>query len=363
MERKGKTRIRRKNGGVKKVIMWLIILILVVQVFIRIVVPASVTFSRYVYKAVRSYYFASKAFYFNSDKLSEDTAVFEANNWSGAEIYSVTVNMNSRKSIEEVCETNVNYTLKYTCKVCKSSGEEYTEDLVDFVIDGITEEEYDPNVGISKTIFHGEGANNTSSFDFSVDLKENLENGDYVYVTITAESTYPYKKTLVGTFKIEIGNPGMSYQIEDSEYSPYLSVIVTNTLDYYTVEEAFDSYNVGDTLSIAEYSNLTDTNKEKCYSMKVEATFDPEIVVMDTTSAEYINAVAENNVKYEEIEGEDGNLYNYVNYIQLEMGAEESKVIKFYKVVAANDYTYPKSNSQDAPVVLVKDIKESTDNG
>lgn len=363
MERRKKTRIRRKNGGIKKVIFWLVILILVIQIFMRIVIPASITFSRYVYKAARNYYFNSKAFYFNSNRLSEDTAVFEADNWSGTDSYPVEINMNSRKNIHEICEVNVQYNIKYTCEVFKSNGEKYTTDKVDFIIDGLTEDEYDPDVGISKTIFtaadpSNAGSNNTSSFEFSVSLKQNeyLENDDYIFITIIAESTEPYKKTLKGTFKISIGNPGMSYQIEDSAYSPYLNVIVTNTLDYYIVDEEFDEYTLGSHLSIEEYLALSDENKEKCHSMNIELAFNPKEVVLDTTSTAYLNAVNENNVQYQEIQEDDGNAYNYVDYIKFKMDAEESKVIKFYKVIAANDYTYPTSDSQAQPVVLVDDV-------
>ena len=243
MKKENKTRIRRKNGGIKKALLILILLFIIVQIFIRIIIPASVTASRYVYRAIRNFYFNSKAFYFNSDRLSEDTAVFEADNWSGVDTYSVSINMNSKKNIEEVSKVNINYTIKYECKVFKNTGEEYEGDLVDFEIAEVKDDDYNPDEGISRTIF---ADNNTSSFEFSVRLKNNvtLENGDYIFATVTAESTSPYKKTLSGTFKIIIGNLGMSYQIEDEAYSPYMNLIVTNTLDYYIVDESFDGHDV-----------------------------------------------------------------------------------------------------------------------
>ena len=88
-----KTRIRRKNNGYRKLLMLLILLFIIVAL-IRIIIPASVTFSRYVYSKVRSYYLNSKEFYFNSDKLAVDTAYFEASNWSGVDLYEITINMN-----------------------------------------------------------------------------------------------------------------------------------------------------------------------------------------------------------------------------------------------------------------------------
>ena len=55
--------------------------------------------SKYIYNAVQDYYLGSKGFYFNSDKLTTDHAEFEiANNWSGAETYTITINLNSKKN-------------------------------------------------------------------------------------------------------------------------------------------------------------------------------------------------------------------------------------------------------------------------
>ena len=364
MEKKTKTRIRRKNGGIRKVFFWLILLFLVIQIFIRVVVPASVTFSRYVYKAARNYYFNSKEFYFNSNRLSEDTAIFEAENWSGADSYPIKVVMDSRKNIEEICKVNVQYNIKYTCDVYKANGEKYTTDKVNFVIDGISEANYNPDTGISKTIFTAAdpantGANNTSGFEFSVSVLEDekLENDDYIFITIIAEATEPYKKTLKGTFKISIGTPGMSYQIEDSPYSPYCNVIITNTLDYYVVDEEFNGHDSGSHITIAEYFSLSDENKAKCHSMNIDIKFDPQKVVMDTTSLAYLSAVQENLATYTQIIDENGNSVNYVNGMTFKMDAEESRIVKFYKVVAANDYSYPISNSTEPPVVEVKELK------
>lgn len=359
MEKK-KTRIRRKNGGTKKLLFWFVLLFIVIQIFIKIILPSAITFSRYVYKVARSYYFNTKAFYFNSDKLSEDVAVFEADNWSGIDPYTVTINMNSRKNLEEVSKVNVNYTIKYTCQVFKSSGEEYEDDLIDFVIANTTEEEYDSKNGISKTIFADIETPNLSSFDFTVNLKNNviLNNDDYIFITVTATSTYPYKKTLIGTFKIAIGNPGMSYQIEDKPYSPYLNLIITNTLDYYTVDEAFDGHNAGTTISISDYTKLSEEDKSKCHSMNISLEFNPDELVLDSTSNIYAESEKNNNIQYQKIYDEKGNVYNYANYLKFKIEAEESKVIKFYKITAANDYTYPISNSSEPSKIKV-DVEEN----
>lgn len=360
MGKRGKTRVRRKNSGYKKLLLLLLILFIILQLFIKIIVPGAVTFSRFVYKKARNFYFSSKAFYFNSDKLSEDdSARFEADNWSGADMYSVTINMNSRKNINEVCKENINYNIKADCKVFDKNDKEQSGDLVDFVIAETLMQDYNPDLGIDRTIF---ASSNKSSFDFSISLKPNvtLQNGDYVFVTVTAKSTSPYEKTLKGTFKIIIGKPGMSYQIEDQAFSPYFNVIVTNTRNYYTVDTAFGGHLVGSTLEISEYLALSEGDKAKCHSMFIELEFDPEEVVLDTTSAAYLEAKNENLVRYKTItetnsETHETNNYEYVNYMKFKIEAEESKVIKFYKKIAANDYTYPNSDGATPQVSVISD--------
>lgn len=346
MERKKKTRIRRKNGGIRKAVIFLILLFIIIQLFIRVIVPASVTFSRYVYATIRNYYLNSKEFYFNSDKLSMTTAHFESNNWSGVSEYEVTINMNSKNNANEFSKVDINYNIEYEYKVYKSDGTEYEDDLIDFYLTG--SENVAEGEIISRTIFADSG--NMDSFDFSIKplTDANLQNDDYVLVKITATATDPYVSTLTGEFKIIIGRLGMSYKIEDEPYSSYMEVIVTNTLDYYIVDEAFGNYSQNNKLTITEYANLTEEEKQKCHSMYINLSFDPNIVLLDTTSEIYLDADKTSN----DITYTDKNGNTYVNSITFKIDAEESKVIKFYKVVAADDYTYPNS-SEDEPKVLV----------
>ena len=356
MGKRVKTRVRRKNGGYKKIIFILLLLFIIIQLFIRVIVPGTVTFSRYIYKKARNFYLSSKEFYFNSDKLSEDdSAIFEADNWSGADAYSVTVNMNSRKNNNEVCKEDVLYNIKAECKFFDKDGNEKPSNLINFVIADTIMDDYDPDIGIDRVISKDY---NYSAFDFSVSLVSNItaDNGDYVLVTITAKSIEPYVKTLKGSFKIIIGKTGMSYQIEDEAFSPYLNVIVTNTRNYYTVDTAFGSYQAGSTLSISEYLALSDAEKENCHSMFIELTFNPNNVLIDNTSSVYIVAKNQNLVGYETITDATTNQdYEYANYIKFKIDAEESKVIKFYKKVASNDYSYPATGVTNSEVIVTSD--------
>ena len=66
--------------GIKRVLLLLILIFIAIQL-IRLIVPATITVSRYVYAKVRTFYFATQEFYFTSDKLSSTGAYFETTNW------------------------------------------------------------------------------------------------------------------------------------------------------------------------------------------------------------------------------------------------------------------------------------------
>ena len=81
-----------------------IIKLLIIIVILAFLVPAMTSLSKYVYHAINDYYLGTKGFYFNSDKLSSTHSEFEiANNWSGAETYTITINLNSKKKWLSIC--------------------------------------------------------------------------------------------------------------------------------------------------------------------------------------------------------------------------------------------------------------------
>lgn len=338
MKRRSKTRIRRKNTSIK----FLFLVLLLVFIIFKFVIPASVTFSRYVYGKVRNYYLYSKEFYFNSDKLSFEGAYFEADNWSGVDEYRVDINMNSKNNSLEGSKVDIAYNIEYTYGVYHADGKAYTDKTADELVEFFINKS-------SGTIYVS--AHNSDYFYFTILPKVTLEDDDYVLVTISANATSPYKQTISGTFKISIGNLGMKYQIEDEAYSPYLEVTVTNTLNYYTVQTAFTSgtnnYSVGDQISTKEYLALSDAEKANCKSMTIKLDFDPNQVVIDTTAAMYL--LAEDN-DYYSTELIPPNDFTYVDTITFDIDAEESKVVRFYKNIVSNDYTYP---GDETPIVNV----------
>ena len=375
LKRRKKTRVRKKNMGFKKLIILFLLIFIIIQLLTKVIVPGAVTVSRYMYSVARGYYLNTKKFYFNSDKLSDslNPAHFKADNWSGVDPYEITIKVNSRKNNIEFAPMDIEYDIEATYTVFKSDGTEYenAKDLVMFSLldkENVTSENYTDDNGKSKiryttngVIYASTQANNQDYFRIKFELAPNvsLNDNDYVYIQVKANSVSPYKVNLEGDFKVYIGNLGMSYKIEDSAYNPYLNVIVTNTLDYYTADSDFSytssdgqvvSCEAGKTIiSISDYINcLTEDQKKMCHSMNIQLDFNPENVVMDTTSNAYLISESQGNTILQDKSG-----YQYVNSIKFALDAEESKVIKFYKIDSTKDYTYPLGDLTQTPVVKV----------
>ena len=274
------------------------------------------SFGRYVYQGLRNFYLQTKRFYFNSDKLTESGAIFRIENWSGVGSYSVTFNMNSFDNNMLVSDDNIDYTIEYSC------SEEITCNLVD-----------------SNTTRQIPSSTNTDTFTIIMSVPTNtvFNRGDSVTLNVKTTSTSPYAKELTGRFTLVVGHYGLSHEIEDSANSPYLNVRITNTLDYYTVNQNITGHNAGTQISIEDYLALSNTDKEKCSSSIITLTYNPQVVLLDMTSEAYQEAV---NITTQVING-----YNYVNSISFKIDALSSKMIKYYKIDTTQNYTYPIVNN------------------
>ena len=357
-------RIRRKNMGYKKMILILILIFILIQL-LRIIIPAIYTYSIYTYQSIRSYYLGTKNFYFKSDKLSlsASPAHFEAANWSGVDPYEITIRMNSKKNKDVKAEMDINYNIELTYEVFKSDGTEYTNPAslirIELDKDNVVETVVGNEITYTSTGTIYVSAGNEDYFNFSIIKLPGvfLADNDYVVVTIHTDSTSPFVSHLAGDFKVSIGNLGVSYRIEDDEYDPYFRLIVTNSLDSYTVDSPFTYTNtggqtincaVGDKINITDYLNcLTDAQRELVHSMIVSLEFDPHEILLDTASGVYLDAVRRGEVTYESISGND-----YVDSVEIKVAAEESKVIRFYKVIAANNYSYQSTDLQNETSIV-----------
>ena len=275
---------------------------------ILFVITIGLTYGRYAYNGLKEFYLASKNFYFYSDKLTSNRAIYQIDNWSGVDSYQLTINLNNSKNNLVHANTDINYEISYICSsnalcsVSKTSDTLYEASITDYFTALIT-----PN--------------------------EALKNNDEVWMEVTVKSTYPYKKTLSARFILKVGIPGISYAIDDVEGRPYFNLSVTNTTDYYLVKEAFGIYEVDQRIDYNTYISLSEEDKSKCALPLITLTFDPTVVILDMTNTAYLNAESYTTT---EING-----YSYVNSISFRIALESSEAVKFYKASTNMDYTYP----------------------
>lgn len=271
----------------------------------------TITYGRYIYNEVRDFYLSSKNFYFNSDKLTTNKAVYQVDNWSAVDPYTITINLNNKKNNLVHTSSDINYEISYICS--------------DNILCSVN--------STGGILYSSEGI---SYFNVVMTPNSTFNVGDEAYIELTVKSTYPYKKTLKGRFILKVGKSGLSYTIDDQIGSPYFNLNITNTIDYYLVKEAFENYQIGERIDRTTYISLSDINKRKCVSAEITLTFDPEKVILDITNTAYLK---KESYKVINIDG-----YDYVNSITFRMDSESSEVVKFYKANTNIDYTYPITN-------------------
>lgn len=299
----------KKTKKNKRILIFLIIFVL----FIFIIT----VFGKYATSSIHDFFLRSKEFYFYSDKLKEEGANYQIENWSGVDTYEIVVNMNSRRNNLKVTSYDIDYDISYT----------YSDNII---------------CDISKTSGTISASDNTDFFNVTITPNARLDTGDTVWVEIKATSRGPYKKTITARFTLVVGKENLSYEIEDSANSQYLELKITNTLSYYTVAESFDSYRVGDRLTIDDYLALSDANKEKCYSARVNVNFDPRDVLIDVTDGTYKASTNSGTTRI--------NNYTYINKFSLKIDAIESVKIRFYKTDVSQNYSY---KGEGSPIITV----------
>lgn len=292
--------------------------ILLLSVLLLFSTSILVSFGRYAIKRINNSFTRTKEFYFYSDKLSKDGADYQILNWSGVDDYTITVNLNSNANNLLKASYDLDYEINCTCSsnlICE----------------------------LSKT--SGTISANTNSDFFNINITPNAQfrTGDTAEVEITVEVNEPYHSVLSGKFTFVVGQESLTYQIDDSVGSTYLELSITNTISFYNVETAFETYSVGDKISEEVYSTLSDENKAKCYSSIVTLSFDPNILRLDMTDENYLKTIAVNDTT---IGGK-----TYINGMTFKIPASSSTKVRFYKLIPSNNYTYPIVNS--SPIITL----------
>ena len=88
---------------------------ILIVLIILLCLPISFTLGRFVYNKVLDLYFTSKNFFFESDKLTVDGAIYSLDYWNGVDPYNVVINLNSFKNNELKSTSDVTYEINYTC--------------------------------------------------------------------------------------------------------------------------------------------------------------------------------------------------------------------------------------------------------
>ncbi len=275
-----------------------------------------INFGRYIKDIITNYITRTQIFYFNSDKLTEDNKEFEINYWPGVGSYPIYINVNSLDNNLRGAPMPIDYTITCTsdtglrCDLSKNAG----------------------TIGT---------ATNSDSFTVTAVATQPFSDGDEVSLQVKVKASEPYEKELSAVFRFVVGNYGISYKIEDQVGQPYLTAVISNTIDYYTVIDDFGTYHEDDTLTADEYEALDPADQVHCASALVTLAFDPNVVRLDMTNYYYQHKRSE---LLQTIGG-----YDYVKSFTFRVKAQTSVAIKFYKLFTTNNYTYPIINN--TPVV------------
>ena len=216
--------------------------------------------------------------------------------------------MNSIKNNLVVSKSDISYNLSYTC----SSNVVCTASKNNGVIDAQSNRDY---------------------FIINIHPIVSLQEGDSVWLNVSSTSISPYVQTISGRIQLNVGIPGLTYEIMDEANRPYLNFSLTNTFDFYKVIRAYGNHAVGEEISSSAYRNLPSSEKENYASALITLSFDPHVVLLDLTSEFYQDAVSHSEVTI------DG--YQYVNSITFKVNPISSEMIRFYKKNASMNYTYP----------------------
>ena len=185
----------------------------------------------------------------------------------------------------------------------------------------------------------------SASININVVPKRAFKEGEELIIKVVATSTSPYVKSLAAKFIYTSGKKGVTYSITDSNSNPYLDLGITNANTYCTVIEAFNSYKKGDYIDINNYLELDSNLKDKCIGKYIKVSFDPSIILVDTTS------FLLDNSKLDYITIED---VSYIKEITFPIEAVSSRELKFYKIDPSKNYTYP--NDTNTSIINVEII-------
>jgi len=279
------------------------------------------TFAKFISVKYHNYFLNSKHFYFTSNRLTDNNALYMVNNWSGVGSFTISFDLLSQKNSYVYTDYDIPYTVSASCSsnvLCsldKSSG-----------------------------IIYSSSSTHSDTVTLSVNPQRAFAENERLTVHIVATSTSPYVKTISADFQYVVGKQGVTYEIEDVKNQPYMMLKVTNAISYCTVINAFGTYQLNDTIDNSIYRTLSDSEKDNCVSQVISINFDPSVILLDTTSS----IIDESTYGNTTING-----VSYINNLSFNISPTSTIAIKFYKINPTLDYTYPIVNNTSIVGVTV----------
>ena len=292
--------------------------ILLLLVIIGAVSVGSVTVAKYVIEEFHGYYLNSKHFYFTSNRLKKNNPVYLVNNWSGVGSFDISFDLIAMKNSLVYTDFDIPYTVSYDCPT------------------GVTCS-FDKPTG---TVYKN-SENHSDTVTLTVNPSRAYAENEHLIIGITASSVSPYVETIYARFEYVVGKKGVTYEIEDVANRPYMVLKITNAISYCTVIEAFGDYTVNTQLDNSVFRQLSAADKAKCVGEEISLSFDPSVVVLDTTG---------DIVKTATIGNTTLNGISYVSSLNFHIDPVSTMAIKFYKNNTAANYTYPSAGS---PIINV----------
>jgi len=271
------------------------------------------TFAKFISVKFHNYFLDSKHFYFTSNRLTDNNALYRVNNWSGVGSFTISFDLLSEKNSYVYTDYDIPYTVSFNCPsdvICsldKSSG-----------------------------IIYSSSSAHSDTVTLSVNPQRIYDENERLTIHLIATSTSPYVKTITADFQYVVGKQGVTYEIEDVKNQPYMMFKVTNAISYCTVISAFRTYQVNYKIDNSVYRTLNDTEKDKCVSQVITLNFNPNDVLLDTTS----NIVDKSTYNVTTING-----VSYINGLTFNISPASTMAIKFYKINPTLNYTYPIVNN------------------
>lgn len=293
--------------------------IILIIIFGLLLSVSSFTLAKYIIQEFHSYYLNAKHFYFTSNRLKKNNPTYLVNNWSGVGSFNISFDLLSEKNSLVYTDYDIPYQVTFecptgvTCSVDKPTG-----------------------------VVYSASSTHSDTVTLSVNPSRNYTEGERLSIHIVATSTEPYVETISANFEYVVGKQGITYEIEDEANRPYMVLKITSAISYCKVTQAFGSYSVGDYIESSVYRNLPSTDKSKCVGEPIILTFDPNVILLDTTS-DIVNTATIGNTT---ISGTD-----YVNRLEFNIEPVSTMAIKFYKHNTSLNYTYPYENNSSIVTV------------